>query len=45
MSRCAEIDSTMPDYRHEGELQTLTSEAMMQALNANGLKTIAFSDL
>jgi predicted glycoside hydrolase/deacetylase ChbG (UPF0249 family) len=45
VSRCAEIDSTMPGYRHEDELRALTSEALMHALNTKGLKTIAFSDL
>jgi hopanoid biosynthesis associated protein HpnK len=45
VSRCAEIDSTMPGYRHEDELRALTSEALIHALNAKGLKTIAFSDL
>jgi len=45
VSRCAEINSTMPEYRHEDELRALTSEALIQALNAKDLKTIAFSDL
>ena len=45
MRRCAEIDSTMPYYRHEDELRALTSEALGHALHTTGVKTIAFSDL
>ena len=45
VSRCAEIDATMPRYRHEAELQALTSEALLHTLNTKGIKTIAFSDL
>ena len=43
--RCAEIDSTMPRYRHEDELRALTSEALTQAVRTTGIITIAFSDL
>jgi chitin disaccharide deacetylase len=43
--RCAEIDSTMPRYMHEGELQALTSEALTRTLRDEGIRMIAFSDL
>lgn len=43
--RCEEIDRTMPRYRHEDELRALTSEALIEALRAKGLRRIAFSDL
>lgn len=43
--RCVEIDATMPEYRHEDELRTLTSEALRGALQTNGIQTIVFSDL
>lgn len=43
--RCPEIDRTMPDYRHEGELLALTSERVRGALEGLGLRPIAFGDL
>jgi chitin disaccharide deacetylase len=43
--RCAEIDRTMPCYRHEEEFHALTSNALLQAVQDAGLQTIAFSDL
>jgi chitin disaccharide deacetylase len=43
--RCEEIDVTMPRYRHEDELLALTSKTLVQTLQNEGLKTIAFSDL
>ncbi len=43
--RCAEIDDTMPLYRHEEEFNALTSDALRAALKDAGLETIAFSDL
>ncbi len=43
--RCAEIDHTMPDYRHEDEFKALTSAALLQATQAAGIRRIAFSDL
>jgi hopanoid biosynthesis associated protein HpnK len=43
--RCVELDSTMPDYRHEEEFRTLTSDALLEAVQSAGIRTIAFSDL
>jgi predicted glycoside hydrolase/deacetylase ChbG (UPF0249 family) len=43
--RCAELDQTMPLYRHEDELRALTSESLLQALKAAGVRRIAFSDI
>jgi chitin disaccharide deacetylase len=43
--RCAEIDHSMPRYRHEEEFKALTSDALHKALRDAGLQTIAFSDL
>jgi hypothetical protein len=43
--RCPEIDRTMPDYRHEGELHALTSERVRSALEGLGIHPIAFGDL
>ena len=43
--RCAEIDATMPLYRHEEEFSALTSDAMRAALSESDLPTVAFSDL
>ena len=43
--RCPEIDSIMPNYRHVEEFQALTSETLLQALRAAGMRGIAFSDL
>ena len=44
-SRCAEIDRTMPKYRHEEEFRALTSNALIQAVQDAGAKSIAFGDL
>ena len=43
--RCPEIDRTMPDYHHEGELAALLSPAVRAAVKASGAQRIAFSDL
>ncbi len=43
--RCPEIDRTMPDYRHEGELAALTSERVRSAVRRLGIRPIAFGDL
>jgi hopanoid biosynthesis associated protein HpnK len=43
--RCAEIDRTMPKYRHEEEYKTLTSNELIEAFKAAGVERIAFSDL
>ncbi len=43
--RCAEIDGTMPSYRHEDELRALRSEPLATAIQASGAVRIAFSDL
>jgi chitin disaccharide deacetylase len=43
--RCAEIDCTMPQYHHEEEFRALTSETLRNALQTNGIQTIAFCDL
>jgi chitin disaccharide deacetylase len=43
--RCAEIDRTMPRYRHEDEFQALTGDALRAALKDAGIQTVAFSDL
>jgi hopanoid biosynthesis associated protein HpnK len=43
--RCAEIDHTMPHYRHEDEFRALTSESLLRAAQAANLQRIAFSDL
>lgn len=43
--RCAEIDRTMPSYRHEDEFKGLIGEATIRALQTADLKPIAFSDL
>lgn len=43
--RCPEIDRTMPEYRHEGELAALTSGRVREALVALGIQPIAFGDL
>ncbi len=43
--RCAEIDRTMPDYRHEEELRALTSPSLLRAIQAAGVQRIAFADL
>ena len=43
--RCPEIDRNMPDYRHEDELSALTNGSVIEALEAAGVRRIAFSDL
>lgn len=43
--RCAEIDRTMPRYRHEDEFLALTSETLLRAVQADNIQRIAFSDL
>jgi hopanoid biosynthesis associated protein HpnK len=43
--RCPEIDRTMPDYRHEDEFRALTSSAIQEELERQGIRKIAFSDL
>ena len=43
--RCPEIDRTMPEYRHEGELAALTSPRVREALARRGIQPLAFSDL
>ncbi len=43
--RCPEIDRTMPNYRHEDEFRTLTSEALLHATQAVDIRKIAFGDL
>jgi chitin disaccharide deacetylase len=43
--RSAEIDRTMPGYRHEEEFLALTSESLRFAVQAAKIQRIAFSDL
>ncbi len=43
--RCAEIDRTMPAYRHEEEFKTLMSNTLLRAVQDAGAQAIAFSDL
>jgi chitin disaccharide deacetylase len=43
--RSAEIDRTMPLYRHQDEFKALTSELLLESLNKAGVQKIAFSDL
>jgi hopanoid biosynthesis associated protein HpnK len=43
--RCPEIDRHMPDYRHEAELEALKSRAVMEMLQAKGVRRIAFVDI
>ena len=43
--RCAEIDQTMPSYRHLDEFEALTSKSLLQAIQTAGAERIAFSDL
>jgi hopanoid biosynthesis associated protein HpnK len=43
--RCPEIDRTMPEYQHQGELAALTSSRVRSALAALGIQPIAFGDL
>ncbi len=43
--RCPEIDRTMPEYHHEGELAALTSERVRSAMQGLGIETIAVGDL
>ena len=40
-----EIDATMADYRHEEEFRVLTSEQLLRAIQAAGIRRLAFSDL
>jgi hypothetical protein len=43
--RCAEIDQTMPFYRHEDEFRALTNKSLVQALEQSGTQRVAFSDI
>lgn len=43
--RCRELDATMPDYAHEEEFLTLTSDRLLEALRDSGVRRISFSDL
>jgi hopanoid biosynthesis associated protein HpnK len=43
--RCPELDRWMPDYQHERELDALLSPKVREAIQASGLRRIAFSDL
>jgi chitin disaccharide deacetylase len=43
--RCAEIDRTMPNYRHEEEFLALTSGELRSAVQAANIQRIAFNDL
>jgi chitin disaccharide deacetylase len=43
--RCPEIDRDMPDYRHEEEFETLTSQSLLQTIEAAGMQRIAFGDI
>jgi hopanoid biosynthesis associated protein HpnK len=43
--RCPEIDRHMADYRHEEELEALTSPLVGETLRRAGVRTIAFADL
>lgn len=43
--RCAEIDRTMPRYRHEDEYRALTSPALRQALETEHVRRTAFSEI
>jgi hypothetical protein len=43
--RCAELDRTMADYRHEEELRALTSDSLLEAVRSAGIRRIAFSDI
>jgi chitin disaccharide deacetylase len=45
VQRSAEIDRTMPLYRHLDEYRALTSESLRRALQEAGAQRIAFSDL
>jgi hopanoid biosynthesis associated protein HpnK len=44
-ARCPQTERYMPTYRHEAELQALTSPSVMEALRATGARRIAFGDL
>lgn len=43
--RCPEIDRTMPDYRHEEELNALMSPKVREAMERLGLRSGGFTDL
>jgi hopanoid biosynthesis associated protein HpnK len=43
--RSAEIDRTMPLYRHQEEFRALTSELLLESLKKAGIHKIAFSDI
>jgi hopanoid biosynthesis associated protein HpnK len=43
--RCPEIDRTMPQYLHEEEFKTLTSNLLAEAFMSAGIQRIAFSDI
>jgi hopanoid biosynthesis associated protein HpnK len=44
-ARCPEIDRHMAGYRHEAELEALTSRAVRESLRAGGVRPVAFGDL
>jgi len=43
--RCPEIDRTMPEYDHEGELASLLSERVRARIAELGIRPASFSDL
>ena len=43
--RCAEIDRTMPLYRHEDEFRALTSKTLLQELKTAGAERVSYSEL
>lgn len=44
-SRCAEIDSTMPCYKHEDEYLALAGKSLLKASQEGDFQRITFSDL
>ncbi len=45
ISRCPEIDRTMPDYQHEDEYRALTSKAIRRVIDEQCIQRVSFSDL
>jgi hypothetical protein len=43
--RCPEIDRDMPNYRHEEELEALTSRSLLETIEAAGMQRIAFGGI
>ena len=43
--RCPEIDRTMADYDHEGELAALSSSRVRERIAALGIVRTSFSDV